>query len=92
MMLQDYAPEDPLRTMTFKDDSHRGILSPHLVADWIINDFEIEWQGQTYATKQFQQVHANWRNRFAARVGSSVAKYAGPYLIGDKLNKVCLRP
>lgn len=38
------ATDDPLRQMTFREDSWRTRLSPHLLADYLLNDFQMEYR------------------------------------------------
>lgn len=44
MLSKRSAPEDPLRQMTFRDDTWRTQLSPHLVADLFVDDWQMSYK------------------------------------------------
>lgn len=84
----DMPLEDPLRVASWREGSDRLNLSPRMVADMLLNNFEIEWQGQRFRAFEMQHNNAKRWEILLRRGISTVAKYTTGHLLSRHIREV----
>lgn len=80
--------DDPLRQISFRPDSAKITLSPHLVADLVLNDWSFQYRGRTFVDHESRQRGKGyWQQRIAKRMPGFV-KYGGAKYIARSIQKV----
>ena len=80
--------DDPLRQISFRHDSSKVTLSPHLVADLVLNDWSFEYRGRTFIDHESRQRgQGYWQSRIAKNLPGFV-KYGGAKYIGKSIKSV----
>lgn len=80
--------DDPLRQISFREDSTRIALSPHLVADMLLNDHRFEYRGRTFIDHEGRKRSQNyWQRSIAKRIPGFV-KYGGAKILARNIANV----
>lgn len=80
--------EDPLRYLSWREDSARARVSPHLLADFLLNNFQVEHRGHAFTAPEMQVGNAVGWERALRKGAGKLAKFAGPKVIGKVIENV----
>lgn len=80
--------DDPRKQISFRPGSWRTTLSPHLVAELVMNDWSFEYRGHTFVDEASRaRGKSFWQSRIAKNLPGFV-KYKGADFIAKSIQKV----